>query len=385
MEERIHNSLSKFLNLNEEEKNLITHFIMANMSILSPKIKERFINLIENNLCSIIVPKEDDIYSEFFLKNKKEYRGYISTKTERTNNKNVYKALYDITICLASNLNSEFDYTRSFFTGIHEFSHLAALLPLFDTNNKENTEKNSFKPTTTGAKIVNFSFDENNFSYGEALEEIANEFLIIQIIKNYFGIEDFKDLSKFEKTIKNYISKEENKRSDEPVNLFNKFEEYDAKYTPYYGFSPLFRVILHSFNNPKVNELALNNYILKHKGFDAKINKQPVNDFLYGYYNNSLYIENCFNKFAPTYANWKQVCNEFDKRMFTEKIDETFVTDIIRVFCDFYGEKIYHHYNENIIDMKTAEKRLEEFDTTVKNVLNTYDNDQKTKSKKNRH
>ena len=162
------------------------------------------------------------------------------------------------------------------------------------------------------------------------------------------------------------ISLYENLYSSYPEEALSHDSDYmEAMFCATYNrYSPLTKLIMHSFQNPMFNETDLKNAYKKGDGLEASTDGIPINDFFYGYYESSFYLEDIFNNLMGNDA-WKIFCKEFDSKMLLTDIDYDFIRGSIDFFHQFYEKRVQEYLDKGKITQAQAEERLSEFNNTL--------------------
>lgn len=372
-------SLEKFNQLSEEEKEFSMNCIFANCLILSPRLQERFLNIIKEHVTEVQYLGYNN-YEE----NNRTYGGIVSGKISnkpRDEEGYVYPMYYQLRYRKFKR-GPLADLTAS---AVHEWGHIAVKTPEIDLL-KAKAENGKLFFDFHGL-VISVSLEKE---YGHMFNEIVNEFTNFLSTKAYLAyqepneeaeekmrlfatqhhltyvpqnpLENILPQNIFTSYTEAHLSKEQS--IDVMSSIFNKY------YTKY---SPLVKLVMHAFNNPRFDTHELNRHFIKGESLAATQEGIPINDFFYGYYESSLHTQNVFDQYMSNIITWREICEDFDKRMDEGTIDETFIIHIISMMGTFYEKRVAKMQKEGIITEEEMLKRLEEFENTTVACRNVYE------------
>ncbi len=378
-------SLPQFSNLNKLQKDTVRECILANCLILSIEKQQYYLELIRKNLVSI-----EDLGDENYYKDNVCYGGIVENKIVRTP-LDEEGMIYPLNYHLKYREYKE-PIGRLTKSVLHEFGHLVVKRTTINLMEGKGSSNDGLL-MDMGGLIINESFTRD---YGHAFCEIINEFTNFLAFKAYLSyteidknaIEKMKAFAKanglkYEDTI-NYLN-------ILPDNLFSSFSEplLAKEIMPdgtkemfnylYVKYTPLVKLIMHSFQNPCCTYQDLVIAFQNQEGLYAKKDGEPINDLLYGYYESSFHVQELFDKYMKEKITWEQYCLVFDKELCSLQINYDFITSSINIFSEFYNHRIRESVKKGDITEKDASNLLDDYEITVNNCLAYYES--KTKNR----
>lgn len=368
-------NLEKFNNLNKEQKSMVAEAIYANSLILSERQREKYFRIIEERLNSIECLDDDNYYENGIC-----YGGIVKTDVARETIDEdglVFPFIYDLKYKI---IQSPFGrLTKSI---LHEFGHLTCKKENVNLNAEKVRSRDDVLHIDLGGLEITEGFKSD---YGHMLTETMNELTTFLSNKAYLGDIDSRGVNIHLKEFAemNGIELIEQSKYDGILydNLYSSYPEeelsYDNDYMTsmfnliYNRYSPLTKLIMHSFQNPMFNENDLKESYKNGGGLEASVDGTPINDFFYGYYESSFHTEDIFNKMMGNDA-WKVFCKEFDSKMHFTDIDYDFIEGSIDYFRQFYEKRIENYLNRGLITEIEAKERLSEYNDTYELCNNHY-------------
>ena len=367
--------LDKFKNLTDEEKDVIIESILANCLILSSENQQKFLNLIKEQLVSIVNLGTNTYYSNGVC-----YGGIVETKVVRTpidKDGNIFPLNYYLKYREHSTPLGRL--TKSI---LHEFGHV--VIRKTKANLLDAIYNDDAVYIDLGGLVITDSFRSD---YGQMFTEILNEFTNFLSFKAYLGYhENTKNEKMREFAKRNGLEYDDNLEylNILPDDIFTSYtEDYFSRTTleegtskmfnPLYTkYTPLVKLIMHSFQNPLFSEEKLKEEFKKGNGLSVTINNEPINGLLYGYYESSFYPEEIFNSEMKGQTTWRDYCIEFDRKIMDTDIDNEFIESSINQFSEFYKKRVSKYLTEGKISEQQAEKLLMEFYKTVDSCKSYY-------------
>ena len=390
-------SNEKFKNLSDEKKAIVEDCIFSHCLILSQKNQERYLKTIEESVINI-----EDLGNGLFHANGNCYDGIVRTilnndpkktikairllKLEKSNNK--------LLSLLTKNKNDEakiplkysvyikeFDkpFNRITNSMLHELGHIVVKNQQIDSSNSI-VDKGILK-MSFGGLMINHGFKE---SYGSLMQEVTNELTTFLAFKSYLAYPQYEDNEKI-KSIGNIInmnlSFDDRKTYLEilPDNLFLSYPETELAndknfemFNPVYvRYTPLVKLIMHSFQNPRFSTLDLKNEFVNGNGLSATKDGEPINDFFYGYYESSFRPAEIFDSLMSSEINWETLCKEFDKEIYNNYLNTKLIDNYISIFQDFYEKRNTQFLKLGKITQEQYNQNMATFNKTVE-VCNNY-------------
>ena len=364
-------NLEKFNNLNKDQKSMVSEAIYASSLILSKGQREKYLKLIKERLNSIECIDDD------YYENGIGYGGIVKTEVASEaidSDGNIFPFSFNLKY---KEIDSPFGrLTKSI---LHEFSHLTCKKENVTLTGEDTKTKDGILHIDKGGLVITEGFISE---YGQALTETMDEFTTFLSYKAY--LKDININNRLRKFAANHgleIEKEseyddilyENMYSSYPEEELSHDNEYmTSMFNPLYNkYSPLTKLIMHSFQNPMFNESDLKEAYKKGEGLEAKIKGTPINDFFYGYYESTFHTEDVFNEMMGEDA-WKMFCIKYDSKLLLEEIDYDFLEGSIEYFRMFYEKRVNEYLKEGIITKAQAIERLNEFIITYESCNNFY-------------
>lgn len=364
-------SLEKFNNLDKQQKSMVAEAIYANSLILSEKQREKYFRIIRERLRSIECLGDDNYYEKGIC-----YGGIVKTDVARETIDEdglVFPFIYDLKYKIIRNHFGKL--TKSI---LHEFGHLTCQKENITLTPEETKSKNNVLHIDRGGLVITEEFKSE---YGHMLTETMDEFTTFLSNRAYLGDADWDIKSRKSNVhLKEFAAKYGLELVEESEyeyilyeDLYSSYPEeamsHDSDYMnsmfnlTYNRYSPLTKLIMHSFQNPMFNEDDLKEAYKKGSGLEVQIEETPINDFFYGYYESSFHTEDIFNELMGNDA-WKVFCKEFDSKMHLTDIDYEFIEGSIDYFRQFYEKRLQKYLKEGKITQAQAEERLGEFNKT---------------------
>ena len=378
-------SLPQFANLNKVQKNTVRECILTNCLILSKEKQQYYLELIKNNLVSV-----EDLGEENYYKDNICYGGIVENKIVR-NTLDEEGMIYPLNYHLKYREYKE-PIGRLTKSVLHEFGHMVVKKTTINLEEGKGSTNGGLL-MDMGGLIINESFTRD---YGHAFCEIINEFTNFLAFKAYLSYTEI-DINAIEKMKAfaqvNGLKYEENINylSILPDNLFTSFSEsllametmpegtkemFNSLYVKY---TPLVKLIMHSFQNPCCTYQDLVKAFQNQEGLYAKKDGKPINDLLYGYYESSFHVQELFDQFMGDRITWEQFCTTFDKEMFKSQINYDFITESIEIFTNFYKKRVEDSVKKGDITEKDASNLLNDYEKTVNDCLTYYESKPKSK------
>ncbi len=378
-------SMPQFSNLNIRQKGTVRECILANCLILSIEKQQYYLELIKNNLVSI-----EDLGEVNYYKDDVCYGGIVETKIVRTS-LDEEGMIYPLNYHLKYREYKE-PIGRLTKSVLHEFGHIVVKRTTINLMEGKGSSNDGLL-MDMGGLIINESFTRD---YGHAFCEIINEFTNFLAFKAYLSYTeiDKKAIKKMKAFAKaNGLQCEDtiSYLNILPSNLFTSFSEsfLAEEIMPdgtnkmfnllYVKYTPLVKLIMHSFQNPCCTYQDLVIAFKNQEGLYAKKDGKPINDLLYGYYESSFHVQELFDQFMGDRITWEQFCTTFDEEMFRSQINYNFITESIEIFTNFYRKRVEHFIKKGDITEKDASNLLDDYEKTVNNCLAYYESKPKSK------
>lgn len=364
-------NLEKFNNLDEDQKSIVQEAIYANSLILSEVQREKYFRIIKERLRSIECL--DDNYYENGICYGGIVKTYVASETIDEDGL-VFPFIYDLKYKI---IHSHFGrLTKSI---LHEFGHMACKKENVNLNADKVRSRDDILHIDLGGLEITEGFQSD---YGHMLTETMNEFTTFLSNRAYLGDkEDNNRLKEFAVMHGLELAEQSEYENILYEDLYSSYPEeamsHDSDYMSsmfnhlYNRYSPLTKLIMHSFQNPMFNEKTLIEAYKNGSGLEAQIDGTPINDFFYGYYESSFHTEDTFNEIMGNDA-FKVFCKEFDSKMLLNDIDDDFIKGSINYFRQFYEKRIHEYVNKGKITQAQAEERLSEFNKTFDACSNFY-------------
>lgn len=389
LKERIDNilCLEQFKNLDTEQKQTVRECIFANCLILSPENVDKYLNIIKRHLIAIV-----DLGEETYEKNNTVYNGIVETSVGAPIDEDgmIFSLYYTLRY-------KEFStpFGRLTKSSLHEFGHLVV--------KKENVNLMDGRPAANGDIELDFGGLVINKSlksdYGHMLSEIINELTNFLAFKSYLSYQEPNKKSEGKMRL---FAKQQGFQVDEELlhhlkiltdDFFELYSEYSLAndvlpegtknmFNPLYvKYTPLVRVILRSFQNPCCSYKDLKQAFEDGKGLDALKNGVPINDLLYGYYNSSFYAKDLFDKTLGKEDSWETFCIMLDSQMMKDAIDIDFVSNTLKVFNEFYSNRLLQAVREGKISQDQMKLDLDDFSKIMAKCQEHYGSERKLSNK----
>lgn len=371
--------LEKFSNLSDEEKEFSADCIFANCLILSPELQERFLKRIRENVSEITYLGHAN-YEE----NNRTYGGIVSGRISNTPS-DAEGYIFPLSYQLKYRKFSKGPLTNLTASAVHEWGHVVVKIPEINLLTAKSQEGR-----------LHFDYhglvisDSLKKEYGHMFNEITNEltnFLSTKAFLSYQETNEEAEEKMRRFAMQNHLTYTPKKPLEHilPENIFTSYTEthlskdqsvdaMSSLFNKYYTkYGPLVKVVMHAFQNPRFSPSELNIHFANGEGLAATQEGIPVNDFFYGYYESSFHTQDIFNKYMENIISWREICEDFDKRMYEGTIDEIFVTHIISMMTNFYEKRVGTMQKERIITEEMMQQRLAEFAETTLACRNAYE------------
>ena len=391
----------KFDNLRSEQKEIVEQCIFAHCLILSPNNQERYLKTIEESVVSI-----NDLGNERFYSNENCYDGIVRTKIEK-DPKDVFKVIKNLKMIKSEKKSffkqfmkkgdaieiplkyevhlKQFDLplnrlTRSY---IHELGHVVVKNKQVDNNNTI-LDKNGILKISLGGLVINNEFKEG---YGNLLQEIINEYTTFLAFKAHMAYGQYEANKKLDLNLIKDVTKMNLSFEDErtyldilPDNIFTSYaetdlansEEFEMFNEIYVRYTPLIKLIMNSFQNPRFSCSDLKKEFMSGNGLSATKDGEPINDLLYGYYESSFRPLEIFNDIMSDKIDWETLCKEFDSEMYNDQLNTELINRYITIFQDFYEKRNTKYLLEGRISKQQYNQNLEKFFETIENCKEYY-------------
>ena len=396
-------SNKKFDNLNNEIKLLIEQSVFAHCLILSPENQERYLKTFEQSVNII-----EDLGDTMFQSNGNCYDGIVRTKMEKDpdevlrdikkikqlKNKNIFFShLFsvkkeDVRIPLKYEVYvKEYDLPLNRITRciLHELGHVVIKNNQIDSSNTF-LDKDGVLKISFGGLIINNEFKN---SFGSIMQEVINEFTTFIAYKAFLAYPDFEADEKMREAIENTtimnLSFEDKKSYLDilPDNLFASYtesefatdSESDMFNFTYVRYTPLVKLIMNSFQNPRFSYLDLKNEFINGNGLAATKDNEPINDLLYGYYVSSFRPLVVFDEIMSDTIDWETLCKEFDGEIYNQNINKELIDRYISYFQEFYEKRNIKFLSEGKISKQQYNQNMDVFLKNVEACHNYYNRD----------